>query len=120
MKAAWFAHVVRMLDQLSIVQAHPDVPVVDNLEDIWLVSKLQEERKAKQKEQERAQQLQQYKQVIQHFEATAVAAWQYRGHTHLNVSYSCYSHHSHHFSHGKYNMCFFEWKVIKCDQLLTA
>ncbi|DBB00652.1 TPA: hypothetical protein ACH3X3_002330 [Trebouxia sp. C0006] len=44
--------------------AHPDVPVVDNLEDIWLVSKLQEERKAKQKEQERAQQLQQYKQVL--------------------------------------------------------
>lgn len=48
---------------MSTVQAHPDVPVVDNLEDIWLVSKLQEERKAKQKHQERAQQLQHYKQV---------------------------------------------------------
>ncbi len=27
-------------------QAHPGVPVVDNLEDIWRVSKLQRERKA--------------------------------------------------------------------------
>ena len=66
LKAAWYAHLVRVLDKLSTVQAHPDVPVVDNLEDIWLVSKLQEERKAKQKQQERAQQLQQYKQVIKH------------------------------------------------------
>ena len=28
------------------MQAHPGVPVVDNLEDIWRVSKLQRERKA--------------------------------------------------------------------------
>lgn len=48
---------------MSTAQAHPEVPVVDNLEDIWLVSKLQEERKAKQKHQEHAQQLQHYKQV---------------------------------------------------------
>ncbi len=61
--------------------------MVDNLEDIWLVSKLQEERKAKQKQQERAQQLQQYKQVIQHLEATPVTAWHQhcRVHTHLDV-----------------------------------
>ncbi len=76
---------VCMLVKLSTVQAHPDVPVVDNLEDIWLVSKLQEERKAKQKQQERAQQLQQYKQVIQHLEATAVTALQCRVFTQLDV-----------------------------------
>ena len=29
-----------------VMQAHPGVPVVDNLEDIWRVSKLQRERKA--------------------------------------------------------------------------
>ena len=34
-----------------VVQAHPNVPVVDNLEDIWLVNKLQQERKAKQTRQ---------------------------------------------------------------------
>lgn len=39
------------------------MPVVDNLEDIWLVNKLQEERKAKQQQQERKQQLHHYKQV---------------------------------------------------------
>ena len=39
---------VRMLDELSTVQAYPDVLVVDKLEDIWLVSKIQEERKARQ------------------------------------------------------------------------
>lgn len=27
------------------MQAHPDVPVVENLEDLWMVSKLQAERK---------------------------------------------------------------------------
>lgn len=31
------------------LQAHPNVPVVENLEDLWMVSKLQRERKAKQK-----------------------------------------------------------------------
>ena len=85
MKAAWHAHLVRVLDKLSTVQAHPDVPVVDNLEDIWLVSKLQEERKAKQKLQERAQQLQQYKQVMKHLEATAVTTWQCGAHTNLDA-----------------------------------
>ena len=94
-----------MLDQLSIVQAHPDVPVVDNLEDIWLVSKLQEERKAKQKEQERAQQLQQYNQVIQHFEATAVAAWQYRGHTHTLMFLIHVIHITHIISHMESIIC---------------
>ena len=60
------ACVVRMLDCVSTVQAHPDVPVVDNLEDIWLVSKLQEERKVKEKQLGRAQHvhLQQHKQVM--------------------------------------------------------
>jgi hypothetical protein len=33
------------------VQAHPDVPVVENLEDLWLVTKLQNERKAKEERQ---------------------------------------------------------------------
>ena len=89
-----------MLDKLSTVQAHPDVPVVDNLEDIWLVSKLQEERKAKQKQQERAQQMQQYKQVMKHLEATAVTTWQCGAHTKLDVSCSCNSHYSY---DGKYN-----------------
>lgn len=37
------------------VQAHPDVPVVDNLEDIWLVNKLQQERKAKQRKLQQAE-----------------------------------------------------------------
>ena len=41
------------------VQAHPNVPVVDNLEDIWLVNKLQQDRKAKQKQLQDAVQPQQ-------------------------------------------------------------
>lgn len=42
------------------VQAHPDVPVVDKLEDIWLVNKLQQERKAKQAHLQNAGQRQQH------------------------------------------------------------
>lgn len=38
---------MRLVQKLLCVQAHPDVPVVDNLEDIWMVNKLQQERKAK-------------------------------------------------------------------------
>lgn len=30
------------------MQAHPDVPVIENMEDMWKVSKLQRERKLKQ------------------------------------------------------------------------
>ena len=30
------------------MQAHPDVPVIENMEDMWKVSKLQRERKHKQ------------------------------------------------------------------------
>lgn len=33
--------------KFHILQANPGVPVVDNLEDIWRVTKLQRERKAK-------------------------------------------------------------------------
>ena len=29
------------------MQEHPDVPVVDNMEDLWKVAKLQKERKAR-------------------------------------------------------------------------
>ena len=36
------------------VQANPGVPVVDNLEDIWRVSKLQRERKAKEEAAKKA------------------------------------------------------------------
>jgi hypothetical protein len=44
----------------SALQAHPNVPVVENLEDLWLVSKLQRERKAKEQaaKQQRLVQLQ--------------------------------------------------------------
>ena len=45
------------------MQTNPSVPVVENLEDIWLVSKLQNERKAAQSKQGRVAQLRQYKQV---------------------------------------------------------
>ncbi len=31
-------------------QAHPDVPVVENMEDLWKVSKLQRERKRRQEQ----------------------------------------------------------------------
>lgn len=111
---------VCILDKLSTLQAHPDVPVVDNLEDIWLVSKLQEERKAKQKHQERAQQLQQYKQVIQHNEATAVTAW----HQYCRVTHTfCVPIHVTHiiliiFHTENTKRAFL--KVITCDQWLTA
>jgi len=37
----------------AYINSHPDVPVVENLEDLWLVSKLQKERKAKEEEQKR-------------------------------------------------------------------
>ena len=37
----------------AYINSHPDVPVVDNLEDLWLVSKLQKERKAKEEERKR-------------------------------------------------------------------
>ena len=40
---------MQVVQKLLCVQAHPNVPVVDNLEDIWLVNKLQQERKATQK-----------------------------------------------------------------------
>lgn len=40
----------------SYLESHPDVPVVENLEDLWLVSKLQRERKKKE-EAEKAQRL---------------------------------------------------------------
>lgn len=46
-------------------KAHPDVPVVENLEDIWLVNKLQQERKAKEKELQQAAHQQQCKDVKQ-------------------------------------------------------
>ncbi|KAL3147634.1 hypothetical protein ABBQ38_014684 [Trebouxia sp. C0009 RCD-2024] len=42
------------------LQAHPDVPVVDNLEDIWLVNKLQQERKAKERKLQQGAQAQQH------------------------------------------------------------
>ena len=45
------------------LQANLDVPVVENLEDIWLVGKLQKERQASRQAQERQKQLQHYKQV---------------------------------------------------------
>lgn len=35
------------------MQKHPDVPVVENLEDLWLVSKLQNERKMKEEEEKK-------------------------------------------------------------------
>jgi len=35
-------------------QAHPGVPVVENLEDLWMVSKLQRERKAREAAAKRA------------------------------------------------------------------
>lgn len=38
---------VRPFYSHSRFQANPDVPVVENLEDLWMVSKLQRERKAK-------------------------------------------------------------------------
>lgn len=34
----------------AYMKSHPDVPVVENLEDLWLVSKLQQERKAKEEQ----------------------------------------------------------------------
>ncbi len=37
----------------TYINSHPDVPVVENLEDLWLVSKLQKERKAKEEDQKR-------------------------------------------------------------------
>ena len=52
-----------IISDACTLQANPDVPVVENLEDIWLVGKLQKERQAKRQAQERQQQLQQYKQV---------------------------------------------------------
>ena len=45
------------------MQTNPSVPVVENLEDIWLVSKLQNERKAAQSKQEHVAQQRKYKQV---------------------------------------------------------
>ena len=51
------------IEHVVMIQAHPDVPVVDSLEDIWLVNKLQAERKATKQAQERSQQLKQYKQA---------------------------------------------------------
>ncbi len=39
---------------VAVVQAHPGVPVVENLEDLWMVSKLQGERKARDADAKRA------------------------------------------------------------------
>lgn len=36
--------------QSNHVQAHPDVPVVEKMEDLWRVSKLQRERKRRQEQ----------------------------------------------------------------------
>ncbi len=43
--------------RVYLVQTHPNVPVVENLEDIWMVSKLQQQRKAKEA-REKAKRLQ--------------------------------------------------------------
>ncbi|CAD7701471.1 unnamed protein product [Ostreobium quekettii] len=37
---------------MAFIKKHPDVPVVENLEDLWKLSKLQQERKARQKKSE--------------------------------------------------------------------
>ena len=42
-------------------QAHPEVPVVENLEDMWKVGKLQRERKARMEREEALQEQQQLK-----------------------------------------------------------
>ena len=44
---ALFCGQVTLSDTNRSLQAHPDVPVVENLEDLWMVSKLQRERKAR-------------------------------------------------------------------------
>lgn len=43
---------------------HPDIPVVENLEDIWLVSKLQKERKQKE-EMEKLKKLTEFKETLE-------------------------------------------------------
>jgi hypothetical protein len=45
------------------MQLHPEVPVVEHLEDLWKVTKLQNERKAWTEQQRRLDELQQYKKV---------------------------------------------------------
>lgn len=42
--------------RLCAVQANPSLPVVERLEDLWLLSRLQQERKAQQQQQRTAQQ----------------------------------------------------------------
>ena len=48
---------------VCFAKAHPDVPVVENLEDIWLVNRLQQERKARERELQQSAQQQQRREV---------------------------------------------------------
>lgn len=48
----------------AYMREHPDVPVVENLEDLWMVSKLQREKKARE-EQEKQKKLQEVKERLE-------------------------------------------------------
>lgn len=64
----------------ALPQANPDIPVVERLEDLWLLSKLQQEKKMKEQQQLQKQQKQPKqsqgpdKRVKQETDATAVTA----------------------------------------------
>lgn len=51
-------------EEEAYMRKHPNVPVVENLEDLWLVSKLQQERKAKE-EKEKAAKLEKLKSQLE-------------------------------------------------------
>lgn len=51
----------RLRELTPFDQEHPDVPVVENLRDMWKVTKLQQERKAKQEKEKALQELEELK-----------------------------------------------------------